>query len=82
MERARVKVKRQLNFVKGISGAYFIQTPTSVGAGLARQQWFIKHFRRGATIVSEDVWEIFSNKYKQKTLVEYDDGKFEVKDIA
>ena len=82
MERARVKVKRQITFVKGISGAHFIQKPTSVGAGLARQAWFSEYFRRGATIVSEDVWAILSNTYKQETLIEYDDGRFETKDIA
>ena len=76
-----MKIKKQSNFIKGLAGGIFVQKPTSVGAGKARHKWLNEYFQGSATIVSEKVWNVLSNRYKQETLIEYEDGQFEVKDV-
>ena len=72
-----MKVKVETNFIN-TGSAFFLPRPTGSFIGLARHQWFQRLTGCEASIASYDFWEYLTCKYAIKTLVEYEDGTWEI----
>jgi len=70
-------VKKQANFIE-LSGSIFLQRPTSVGSGQARHLWFARLTSKQPTIAHPDYWIQLVQNNRIKTLVEYEDGSWEI----
>jgi hypothetical protein len=70
---------REATFVER-DGEFFVPRPTSWGQGIFRARWFKSLAKMTTTIASPTFWEQLTNENKTKTLIEYDDETWEIKD--
>jgi len=62
------------------NGIIYLPRPTSVGAGQARHLWFARLIHKQPGIAHPDYWAELAEKNTIKTLVEYEDGRWEILD--
>ena len=70
-------VKREAIFIES-SGSMYLPRPTSVGSGQARHLWFTRLTSKQPIIAHPDYWVELAQNNEIKTLVEYEDGSWEI----
>jgi hypothetical protein len=70
---------REATFIER-DGEFFVPRPTSWGQGVFRARWFKSLAKMTTTIASPTFWEQLNKESKIKTLIEYDDKTWEIKD--
>ena len=70
-------VKREAIFIES-NGSIYLPRPTSVGSGQARHLWFTRLMSIQPTIAHPDYWAELAQNNGIKTLVEYEDGGWEI----
>ena len=77
-----MKIKRQVYLVQVDAKTWYVSRPTSWMAGLARSKWIERSCSIQARIASPSLWDDLQTKYPQFLLIEYENGKVELKETV
>jgi len=77
-DHVEMETKRETEFIEALDGSLYLPRPSGWLAGWMRHMWFQNRMTKAASIVSPERWEILSEAYGTKWLVEYSNGCFGV----